>query len=81
MKLHDLIIEILSKQKQLRAKVIFEEIKIQKPLTYQAIHKELNKMVKKNILCKEKQQYSINLEYVSKNKKKWEEIEKRFMEF
>jgi predicted transcriptional regulator len=75
MKICDLIVELLSKEQHLCANEIFE--KIQKPVTYQAVHKTLKQMVEEKVLCKEKQLYSISLEYVIENKRKWEKIEKQ----
>ena len=78
MNTYELTIELLSTKWPLKAKVIYQEVKQQKQVSYQAIHKTLKQMVKEKVLVKEKQEYKINLEYLTSTRKKWETIEQKY---
>lgn len=78
MKIHELALELLSKKWPLTARVIYFEIKKQKLVSYQAVHKALKQMVKEKILAKEGQKYQINSEYIAKMREKWVTIEQKY---
>ncbi|MCX6803779.1 MAG: hypothetical protein NTY48_04390 [Candidatus Diapherotrites archaeon] len=77
MKTPEIILELLSQKWPLKAKPIYYKIIKQKQVSYQSIHKTLQKMVKQKILTKEKQEYSINIKYITLMRKKWETIEQK----
>lgn len=80
-KLSDLILDTLNKNSNLTAKQIYYFIKNRFSITisYQAIHKTINDLVKKDILKKENKSYSINpiwLDFIESFVEKSREIKK-----
>jgi predicted transcriptional regulator len=72
----DAIILILSKEWPLRAKEIYPRVKKHKlNVSYQAVHKELQWLLKNGILQKEHKSYSLNKIWIGKLKKFVEKLE------
>ncbi|MBT4192669.1 MAG: hypothetical protein HOE11_05150 [Candidatus Diapherotrites archaeon] len=58
------IIESISQEPQLSAKQIHSRVKINKDVSYQAVHKALTELEQGNIIQKDGREYSINPEWV-----------------
>jgi predicted transcriptional regulator len=74
MNLQDSIINLLSFESELTAKQIFGKISKENSISYQAIHKMLSEMEEKQILTKNNKAYSLNLNWVAKQKQFYEKI-------
>ena len=56
----DAIISLLLEEHTLNAKEIFSRINKAKPVTYQAVFKDLQQLCKENVLLKSSSRYEIN---------------------
>ena len=68
------IIETISNNSQLNAKQIHSKVKINKDVSYQAVHKALNELEQAKVIQKDGRVYSINQEWIDNITKKLNRI-------
>src|SRR3989338_2908002 len=77
----DLVIRILSEEWPLSVKQVFERVKKAsgQALTYQAVHKTVSSLLKEGILEKDFSGFSLNLEWIKKNRANAELLEDYYL--
>lgn len=76
----EIIVSILSQKWPLAAKEIYNILKRQVAVTYQAVHKSLNELVSSRVVARKGKRYCLNPDFVVKMKKHWSAIEESYKE-
>ena len=76
----NIIISVLLEEWPLSAKIIYNKVRREKGITYQAIFKTLMEMVDKGIIARENKEYRINLKWVGDIKNFIKDVELRHSE-
>lgn len=75
----DLIVDILSEERSLSAKEIYNKIRKSQQISYQAVHKTLKELLSKKVIEKEGMVYWLSAEWIQTIKRTGEILEKKYL--
>lgn len=75
----EMIVDTLSINVDITAKVIYNQIRHSKKLTYHAVFKLLNQMVEEGIILKSDRTYSLNPDWISHTKEYYQKLEHTYL--